>query len=73
MKKERKNKKKIWVMGNRCSDIGKQGRQGRDKHGVVGKCQGNSCADSCSDQMEEKVSKDKNTTIWLDNEFGCSE
>ena len=23
--------------------------------------------------MEEKASKDKNTTIWLDNEFGCSE
>ena len=63
MKKERKNKKKIWAMGNRCSVIGKQGR---DKHDAVDKCQGHSCADSCSDQIEENVSKDKNTTTWMD-------
>ena len=25
-KEKRKNKKKIWAMGNRCSDIGKLGR-----------------------------------------------
>lgn len=33
---KRKNKKKIWAMGNRCSDIGKQGRQeGREETNMM--------------------------------------
>lgn len=36
MKKERGNKKKIWAMGNRSSDIGKWGRQeGREETNMM--------------------------------------
>lgn len=67
MKKERENKKKIWAMGNRCSDIGKWGRQeGREETNMM--LQGNARATAAqirSKRMSPKTKIQPPGWAWL--------
>lgn len=61
----------MWVSRNgRCDIAG----NGKSQHDFDGKGEGNSCAESCPDQKEEKqgsrreVSRDENTTDRPDDE-----